>query len=452
VKSIRIFLVVVLLATITLTVFLSALHGYRSSMAEAQQLFDIKLSDTAHLLAATSATGLTQQRAITTAGQFAFQVWQDGRLIQHSANVPATPIAHFEPGYQHSNFNNYRWRIFAYPGSMPQRWVFTAERVDLRDKLAEDIIMESVLPVVASLPPLGLLIWLIVGYGLSPLRQLARQLRDKRADDLGALPVDRQPNELKQLIISTNDLLHRLEASFTREKYFASDAAHELRTPISALKVHLHNLAQDLPEGHHDLQQVQQSVERMGKLIEQILTLNRTTPDLYMANFTAVDLHALIQNHIADNYSRFEEKNHSVELYGHPTFLQGDRFALQTLVQNLLDNACKYTPAGGQIRVSADTCNGNVVLIVEDSGPGIPDEQHERIFDRFYRIGGDQHNSGVIGCGLGLSIVQHIAELHHATITLQRSAALGGLSVSVTFPAPPAQPNRTRAATGIDHV
>lgn len=295
--------------------------------------------------------------------------------------------------------------------------------------------MESVLPVVATLPPLGLLIWLIVGYGLSPLRQLARQLHDKRADDLGALPVDRQPYELRQLIASTNDLLRRLEASFAREKHFASDAAHELRTPISALKVHLHNLAQHLPEGHHELQQVQQSVERMGKLIEQILTLNRTTPDLYITNFTAVDLHALAQEYIADNYSRFEEKNLAVELHGHPAWLQGNRFALETLVQNLLDNACKYTPAGGQIRVTADTREGSVVLTVEDSGPGIPEDQQERIFDRFYRIGGDQHDSGVIGSGLGLSIVRHIAELHHANIKLQRSSLDGGLSVSVIFPA-----------------
>lgn len=252
-KSIRIFLVVVLLATITLTVFLSALHGYRSSMEEAQQLFDIKLSDTARLLAATGSPGRVSGQPIPAASQFAFQVWQDGRMIQQSTNAPATPIAHFEPGYQYTNFSNYRWRVYAFPETAGQRWVFTAERVDLRNELAEDIIMQSVLPVVATLPPLGLLIWLIVGYGLSPLRQLARQLHEKRADDLGALSVDRQPYELRQLVVSTNDLLRRLEASFTREKHFASDAAHELRTPISALKVHLHNLAQDLPEGHHDL-------------------------------------------------------------------------------------------------------------------------------------------------------------------------------------------------------
>jgi len=432
VSSIRIFLVVVLLATITLTVFLSALHGYRISMEQAQQLFDMKLADAAHLL--DDAGHHYTDGVVPSARQFGFQVWDDGVLRQRSANVPDTPISRFDGGYNYSNFGNYRWRTFAWQAPGREHWVMTAERVDLRTELSEGIILKAVLPVVASLPVAGLLIWWIVGYGLSPLRQLASRLHNKRASELGALPVERQPRELIRLITSINDLLYRLEASFVRERQFAADAAHELRTPISVLKVHLHNLAKDLPEEHHDLRRLEQATERMGKVTEQILLLNRTAPDQYQAQFSRIDLHALAQQCIADHYALFESRHQGIELEGRPLMMQGDGFALQMLIGNLLENAGKYTPAQGRIRVIVDTQDGAACLVVEDSGPGIPDGQYERVFDRFYRAGGDQHDSGVVGCGLGLSIVRQIADLHHAGVTLSHSAFDSGLRVTVKFP------------------
>jgi two-component system sensor histidine kinase QseC len=300
--------------------------------------------------------------------------------------------------------------------------------------LAEGIILESVLPVVATLPVAGLLIWLVVGYGLAPLRNLAAQLRSRRAEDLRRIPETRQPVELMQVITTTNDLLGRLEASFAREKQFASDAAHELRTPISALKVHLHNLSKDLPAGHHDMLQLQAAADRMGNLVEQILILYRTTPDQYMARFRELDLYQLVQGIIISIYPEFESKNIRLELTGQSAIMRGDRFALETLVKNLLDNACKYTPAGGDVRVSVNTDSTAVRLQVEDSGPGVPAAHYQRIFDRFYREGGDQHQSGVVGCGLGLAIVSHIADLHEAEINVQTSSFETGLSVSVEFP------------------
>ncbi|MEZ5540604.1 MAG: ATP-binding protein [Pseudomonadota bacterium] len=434
-SSIRIFLVVALLATMTLTVFLSALHGYRASMTEAQTLFDTKLADAAHLLAATH----DPERAV--GGQyeldrlFAFQVWQDGVLRQRSANAPLVPIARLEQGYGYNNFGDYRWRTYVMAEPSTRRWIITADRVDVRNELAEYVILKSVVPVVVALPLAGLLIWFVVGYGLAPLRRLAVRLRDKRADDLGPLPVEAQPQELLQVITSINDLLRRLDASFQREKHFAADAAHELRTPLSAMKIHLHNLARDLPGENHNLSQLETATSRMQNVVEQILALYRTTPDELMMRFEPVDLHALVQDFIARKYARFEARQQQLELDGTRACVPGDRFALETLLQNLLDNAGKYTPAGGRIQVSVRPEGARIVLQVQDSGPGIPASQYERIFDRFYRLGGDQHTSGVIGCGLGLSIVKHIAELHHAGITLGESDFASGLSISVSFPA-----------------
>jgi two-component system sensor histidine kinase QseC len=451
VTSIRVFLVVALLATMTLTVFLSALHGYRASMAEAQTLFDTKLADAAQLLAATHRSDLPGDGRHDTAQQFAYQIWQDDELRQHSANAPLSPMARLEAGYEYNNFNSYRWRTYALPDPQTQRWIITAERSDVRNELAEHIILKSVVPLVVALPLAGLLIWFVVGYGLAPLRRLATHLRDKQADDLGPLPYDDQPRELMQVVTSINDLLRRLDASFQREKEFAADAAHELRTPLSAMKIHLHNLANDLQEDDHNLQQLESATSRMQNVVEQILALYRTAPDEVMMHFEPVDLHALAQGYIARRYSRFAARHQQLELDGAQACVAGDRFALETLLENLLDNACKYTPAGGTVRVSVREQESRVILKVQDSGPGIPADQRERVFDRFYRLGGDQHASGVIGCGLGLSIVSHVAELHHASITLGGSEFASGLSVSVSFPAcgekalrhPQAQPGDT---------
>ena len=422
------------MAIMTLTFFLSALHGYKSSMAEVQQLFDSELLDKARLLAITGNGRSAKGEVVSVSEQYAFQVWQDGDILQRSDNTPLTAISNLEEGYQDTNFNSYRWRTFTWFDPAHNRRAVAAERIDIRNSLAEGIILKPVLPIVAALPVVGLLVWLVVGYGLSPLRNLADHLRSRRAEDLRPIPVTRQPLELMQVITSTNDLLSRLEASFAREKQFASDAAHELRTPISALKVHLHNISKDLPAGNHDLAQLEAAADRMGNLVDQILALHRTAPDQYMAQFRELDLYQLVQEVIISTYSGFEERNIQLELTGERTTMPGDHFAVEALVKNLLDNACKYTPAGGHVRVSVSADSAGTRLQIEDSGPGVPEEHYHRIFDRFYREGGDQHQSGVIGCGLGLAIVKHIADLHGASIDLQRSSFESGLAISVLFP------------------
>ena len=433
-RSIRVFLVVALLATITLTIFLSSLHGYRSSIQEAQSVFDAKLADAAQLLAVTHGTDLQQNSTVATAQQFAFQVWEDGVLGKHSGNTPQDPIAPLQQGYHYRNFTDHRWRTYAMQVEDSGRWIITADRVDIRNTLVENIILKSVVPVVVSLPFAGLMVWFIIGYGLSPLNRLVGRLRNKRADDLSSLPIDEQPRELKQVIASINGLLQRLDASFQRERQFTADAAHELRTPISALKVHLHNISLVLPENNPELQELESAAQRMHNVVEQALALHRTSPEEIETRFVALDLHALVKEYLARTYPQFEEKNHKIELEGKQTCVMGDSFSLETLVQNLLDNACKYTPAGGSIHVLVRSDNERVLLQVHDSGPGIPPDQYQRVFDRFYRLDGDQHASGVAGCGLGLSIVEHVADLHQATVTLDRSKLTGGLSVSVSFP------------------
>ncbi len=446
------FLVVVILAAITLFSFLAALRGYQSSMQEAERLFDKQLLDTARLIANIhtdrAASNINHDSAI------AFQVWQGGQLKAFSSNAPDKPLGDLESGFNYSNFDGFRWRTIAYYDPASGYWVLVAERTDLRYMLAENVILNAIYPILLGLPIIGLLIWLIVSQGLRPLRQLADMLGSKQPEDLSPLVIESPRLELSKIISSSNGLLQRLETSLQRERQFASDAAHELRTPISILKVQLYNLEQSLDGVQLD--ELQATAARLAHIVEQILALYRSSPDQYNATFVPIDLSALAQEVMAEKFANFEDKQQSLEFHGERAQIMGDRFALLTLLQNLLSNANKYTPRGGRIEVIisqglADTNNmpslranrnsksaglgKEVLLSIDDSGPGISEDQRAVIFDRFYRIGADRHQSGESGCGLGLAIVQRIVDLHHAVIGVGVSQKLQGASFRIRFPA-----------------
>jgi two-component system, OmpR family, sensor histidine kinase QseC len=276
----------------------------------------------------------------------------------------------------------------------------------------------------------------VVSRGLSPLRYLSNALSDKKVDDLVAIRMPAVPKELTSVISTLNLLLLRLESAFVREKRFASDAAHELRTPLSVLKINAHNLALELSakqQASINMLNLTQGVERMSHVVDQILLLNRTEPQQYSASFTSLDLAQLCRDGITSLYPQIDDKHQEIEFIGQSHAIIGDQFALEILIQNLISNACKYSPQKGRIRVSLTKRSDNISLLVEDSGPGIAEEEYNKVFERFYRVGGDRHNSNVIGCGLGLAIVKHIADLHLANIELSKSASLGGLTVKVVF-------------------
>ena len=436
-NSIRIFLVSTILALVTLFVFVSALRGYESSMLQAEQLFDSQLKVTARLIARIHVDNPDNQGSpVDLDENIAFQVWRDGELVARSSNAPEAAIAQQQPGFGYYNFAGYRWRTLSYFSD--DQWVMAAERSDIRFSLAENVITKSLLPTLIGLPVLGLLIWLIVTRGMRPLRNLARELSGKQADDLRPLSTVLPKQELAQIIASTNGLLQRLESSLQREKQFASDAAHELRTPISSLKIQLHNMAQDLidhPQETPQIAQITQTANQLEHVVEQILALYRSSPDHYNAQFVPLDLSALTQDIIAEEYGSIERKGQSIEFHGDSQFILGDHFSLGTLIHNLLGNANKYTPAGGQILVSVSRDSDAVVLRVEDSGPGIAEDQYQRVFQRFYRVGGDRHQSGEPGCGLGLAIVKRVADLYQASIDVGPSTFSSGCAFTLRFKA-----------------
>ncbi len=437
-KSIRTYLLFALLAIITVVTFFSLLHGYQASITKAEQLFDQRLKDLAEIIATSNQDIISRkQSSAHYSSKSFFQIWsKELLLLLRSDNAPSQFLSNTKNAAQFNdvNYKGYRWRTYTLYDQRLNRWVVTGERTDLRQNIAENIVTASIIPIVLAIPLAAIVIWWAIGLGLKPLKIFALQLSNKQVDDLSPIILQNTPEELTQLVTTTNALLARLNAAFLREQHFSADAAHELRTPISTLKVLLHNLQQNHKYGG-ELIPLVAAVERMAYVTEQILSLYHHSPEQAMLKHDTVDLTGIVQKVIADNYEFISSKGQQVSLTAEAfTVSNASAFALETMVQNLILNASKYTPDEGEIRITLSEISLNNCLIIEDSGPGIVDSELKRVFERFYRINGDQHDSGIMGCGLGLAIVKHIVELHHAQIKLEKSEFLGGLKVLVIFP------------------
>ena len=444
--SIRRYLVLMLLSIITLVIFVSAIEGYKASMNKAESLFDDELVSLAQVISAIELPKGIIKHKITS--NFAYQVIVDNQVVSHSENAPEHLIHELSSGFKKVNFLGKRWRTYSEKASdnaMANEWVIIAQPLKQRFDLAESIILSAVTPIILVMPLLALIISLAVRQGLKPLTLLTRALKNKKANDLSQLSIN-SANELAPVIATLNELFLRLSLAFEREKQFASDAAHELRTPLSVLKINLHNLQQSyldtMPKADNSttvalqalpFEQLEHSVERMAHVVDQILTLNRTNPEQILAESERLNLQTLTQACISELYPYIASRGHDIELKSQAATIFGNRFAISILLKNLIANAAKYTPDHGKILVSCWQNNHGVILRVEDSGPGIAPSEYQRVFDRFYRVGGDSHNSNIIGCGLGLSIVKHIVQLHQANISLSVSETLAGLCVEVIF-------------------
>jgi len=457
VKSIRIFLIGALLSSMTLVIFIAGLRGYQSSITELQQLFDELLAQQLELLTQYAVLresvshgsettellrSMDRELGLTAAAgsELLYQVWRTDRTsVMRSPNAPAGPMLEFAAGYRSLNHQGYRWRALVSRDEGHGLWMMIADRDDLRYRIADQVVISVLTPIVFGLPVLGVIIWWIVSFGLQPISRLATEVGSKEARDLTDIELEKVPTELGQLATSINELLRRLEASFQREKRFAADAAHELRTPIAAIRVHLHNLKNEQHAPDETLVRLEEGVERLSHLVEQTLVLNRLAPDQYMANFTSIDLQQVARQVISSVFADIEAKQQSIELTGESCVIRGDAFGIEMLILNLVNNAIKYTPVAGEIAMRIFRQDDRAVLQVMDSGPGIPASERQRVFERFYRVGGDRHDSGVSGCGLGLSIVERIVNLHHAQLVLGEGLQGRGLRVTVSFPLQPLQ-------------
>jgi len=278
-------------------------------------------------------------------------------------------------------------------------------------------------------------VWYAIGRGLAPLSALRREIENRSHRDLSALPEDPAPQEVRPLIRAMNDLLQRLSKTLAAQQRFIADAAHQLRTPVAGIKTQTELAIRESQSGNAQipLHQLHVATEQTTRLINQLLSLARAEPGTERAHFTErLDLNKLVREAATDWVPRALARN--IDLgFDSPlesAMIEGDAFLLREMLNNLLDNAIRYTQSGGQVTVRIVPDAANIMLSVEDNGPGIPESERERVFERFYRVLG----TGVDGCGLGLAIVREIAQRHGGEVTLGQGASGRGTLVRITFP------------------
>ncbi len=266
---------------------------------------------------------------------------------------------------------------------------------------------------------------------MRPLQRVAEGVRRRDEQSLEPLPAAGLPDEVAPLVSALNALLQRLGRSLDTQRAFVADAAHELRSPLTALKLQLQLLQRaDSPAGRSAATAaLAAGIERAARLVEQLLTLARTEPGAAAASMQRLDLSELVREAVVDTVPLALARGTAFELQADaPVWVEGDAAALSALVRNLADNAVRYSPPGASVELRVLNEGGAAMLQVDDAGPGIAPAERERVFDRFYR----RNTGDEAGTGLGLAIVRGVAQRHGARVTLDDSP-LGGLRVSLRF-------------------
>jgi two-component system sensor histidine kinase QseC len=437
-------LTLLLISTLTLVIFSAAIQGYRSSTSISNQTYDDELRIIAQGLVPIATNwnispkylpidqgNQTYSKSTPSNAEFAYQIIINDQNVFRTENAPQRLMGKLQSGFSDVNFSGKRWRLFAMEFAS-EKWILVAQQRKLRGLIVEEMILAAVKPIIWVMPFLALLIYVITYKSLSPLKQLSNELQKRQSTNLSRLTISNRSTELEPVINTLNLLFSRLSSSFEREREFVSHAAHELRTPLSVMKINLHNLQNNPNELKSDLPKLQEDLERMILAVNQLLMLSKTNPELLQQDKEKVDLLSISQSIISDLYPQIEQKQQTIELLGESQIVLSKPFLMQTLISNLLINAIKYSPEQGTIRVELGRSDDNIILHIEDSGPGIPASMRENVLKRFYRAD-DAVKNGIHGSGLGLTIVAQILATNAGTIIFSDSP-LGGLLVRVEFP------------------
>jgi len=454
-NSIRRHLLVLLLAALTGGLLIAAGAVYLLARQEANDLFDYHLEQVARSLPGRSFSAIDPEvQSIEQGddGSVVIQIWDRAGVQLYFSRPSSRLPERAELGFSTVQTPKGAWRV--YSSLVGANVVQVAQPMQARRQLAQDIALRTVIPLLLLVPVLGVAILWIVGRGLLPLRRLAAEVDARSASALEPVKDTPVPEEVQPLVQALNQLLARLDRSLTTQRAFVADAAHELRTPLTAIRLQTQLLAraQSEPERTEALHKLEAGVERSSHLVQQLLTLARQEPGAAERGFAFVDLAELARGVIAERTELALARGIDLGLArAEPCALSGDAEALQALLGNLVDNALRYTPPGGKVDVEVYSQDGRAgqggqagqarpgeqsgqagaaTLVVADTGPGIPMQERERVFDRFYRA----PDNRVPGTGLGLAIVKRIAEVHGARIELLDNPG-GGLRVVVRFAA-----------------
>lgn len=361
------------------------------------------------------------------------QIWnEEGRLI-----YPVHPAVTLQMP-QTLGFGEERegrgWRT--YTESQRGRTVLIAQPLIARGKLAASLVVRALLPFVVLIPVLALVTWLIVGKTLKPLRLVAESVARRSADALQPVPTLDLPQEVRPLIDAVNNLLLLLDRAFTAQRAFVADAAHELRSPLTALRLQL-QIAERAPAGKPKSIAFTKTYERLDRaihLVHQLLVLARQESGVVEAPQELIALEDLLRLTTKDFATLAEDRLVALELkagYGNAQVL-GNAEALRVMLSNVIDNALRYTSAGGKVSILTGVENALPFVRVVDDGPGIPQAEREQVFLRFHR--GELVQTS--GSGLGLAIVRTVADRHGCFISLREPQSGTGLVFTISFPQP----------------
>jgi len=435
-------LLLLALSTVAVVWIGAATFVYFDAREEFDEVLDAHLAQDAALLSAQITHELAELETLHApllhkyARRIAFQVWEDGKvLLLHSDNAAQQHLGDAEQGFSNTTMDGHRWRVFTTWDDSGGYLIHVAERADVRDELAQDIAGNLLEPLLFSLPLLALMLWVAVARGLQPLGKLAAEVERRDPETLTPLDAGTAPREVLPLIERLNRLFARIDSTIQKERRFTADAAHELRTPVAGIKAQAQvaRAAAGEAERIHALDNAILGCDRATHLIEQLLTLARVdSVDAGVAE--PCRLRDIAAGEIAAAAPAALVKGVHIELpEGDETAVRGNPELLRILVRNLIDNAVRHTPSGTTVQVGIGQKQGVATLSVSDDGPGIPEQEMDKVAERFYRPADTQAS----GSGLGLSIVKRIAEVHGASLRFMQAGNGRGLRVTVEFWQPP---------------
>lgn len=363
-----------------------------------------------------------------------YQVWgRDGALILRSANAPSTPMTLHDGLSESPAEDEHKWKFFAVWDRHHDFRIVVSEDYELRNQLIRNIALHVSSPLGLGLPVLIFMVWLSVRRSLAPLDRLVLEVESRKPDSLTSIDESQAPQEVQPLVLALNQLLQRMSDSIEGERRFTANAAHELRTPLAAIQAQVYLVKNAFNENERQsaLTHLQRGIERAIRLVGQMLTLARLDPQQSLEDVQAVSLGDIAESVCADLAPLALQKNQTIELQSCPQLAQipGNPDMVSMLISNLVDNAIRYTPMGGKISVEVRSQVEYVCVEVHDNGPGIPEDQRERIFDRFCRVAPAEQT----GTGLGLAICKRIGALHNAKLHVEPGPHGVGTTAVVCF-------------------
>jgi two-component system sensor histidine kinase QseC len=368
------------------------------------------------------------------APRVAFQVFHEGRLAMRSTNAPQAAMIDkdndFRSGFETVQLEGVPWRVFSTYGAERDVHVYVGEESGSRASILWAVLRSTLLPMAIALPLLALALWWAIHHSVAPMRRLGRTLAQRQPYALEPLSMDGAPAEISPMIDALNSLFERTGNLLESERRFTSDASHELRTPIAAIRAQAQVALGETDHAlrNHALHNTLEGCDRAIRLVEQLLTLSRLEA-ASVPVMQDIDLSALVRRVVADVAPKAIAKGQSLEFDStEPCSIPGNETLLAVLVRNLVDNAVRYSPASARVAIAVHRHDvGQVVFQVEDSGPGLSEGDLKRLGERFFRVPGSDEN----GSGLGWSIVKRVAAVHHIRLKAGRSDRLGGLAVTV---------------------